>query len=484
MQPGGEVIDVVDVQGWLVVQWSGVLALAGEHRSQLPLQIAAVLASQSWRIDHAAQVASVTAAAGGSGGDSGAPFDPHGGCWRLTRRRPVAARQFGGDGVQGCVIHAGRHCRHREAVAVTFAKMGQLAGEIGLLLSFDHWRLVIGRTATAVAIQTVGIQVGHACRERHRETGEDSKQDEGTAHAQKKTGDSVEGAHSVQPRVKPCHVGTRRRRGGRQAAGDRVRCLVFVRRDRRMQTRRTDSASNRLRTLVPKEHFMSLQTHIGTRAVGVAVLTLVALVGAGTSTLASDSTNRVNGSVTIDAGQTHGDARTVNGSVTLGANARAGRVESVNGGIRLDTGAHASSLEAVNGAIRLAEDAVIEGDVTGVNGAITALPGVRIEGDLGNVNGTITLDRAQVGGQLSSTNGSMLIGTGTVIEGGLLMRKPGGRQSDDRRPRVVIGPGAQVHGALTFERDVHLYVHQSAQIGTVTGASAVRFSGSEPPATD
>jgi hypothetical protein len=48
-------------------------------------------------------------------------------------------------------------------------------------------------------------------------------------------------------------------------------------------------------------------------------------------------------------------------------------------------------------------------------------------------------------------------------------------------PRIVIGPGATVQGELRFERTVQLYVSDKATIGTVTGATAIPFSGEPPP---
>ena len=50
------------------------------------------------------------------------------------------------------------------------------------------------------------------------------------------------------------------------------------------------------------------------------------------------------------------------------------------------------------------------------------------------------------------------------------------------KPRVVIGPGSVVKGPLNFERDVDLYVSDHATIGTVTGATPIRFSGDRPQA--
>ena len=191
--------------------------------------------------------------------------------------------------------------------------------------------------------------------------------------------------------------------------------------------------------------------------------------------------SKVNGGIKVGDGETVGDVSTVNGGVKLGANAVAGAVETVNGGIKLGEGARARSLDSVNGGVRLAERAQISGSLDSVNGSITLLPDARVGGDLGNVNGTITLDAAHVGGLVSTTSGSVLIGAGSVVEGGLLVRKPKGWNTENRPPRIVIGPEADVRGTLTFEREVRLYVHDQARIGRIDGATPQRYSSSEPP---
>ena len=53
-----------------------------------------------------------------------------------------------------------------------------------------------------------------------------------------------------------------------------------------------------------------------------------------------------------------------------------------------------------------------------------------------------------------------------------------GRQ---RIPRIVIGPNAVVDGALVFERDVVLYVHDTARIGSVRGANPKSYNTATPP---
>ena len=43
------------------------------------------------------------------------------------------------------------------------------------------------------------------------------------------------------------------------------------------------------------------------------------------------------------------------------------------------------------------------------------------------------------------------------------------------------GPGAVVEGPMTFERAVRLYVSDTATIGQVTGAAAIKFAGDQAP---
>jgi len=70
------------------------------------------------------------------------------------------------------------------------------------------------------------------------------------------------------------------------------------------------------------------------------------------------------------------------------------------------------------------------------------------------------------------------------VRGGLLVEKPSMgwfNSGNSRKPRVVIGPGSVVEGALVFEREVELFVHASAKVGAVTGATAQAYTGKLPP---
>ncbi len=206
----------------------------------------------------------------------------------------------------------------------------------------------------------------------------------------------------------------------------------------------------------------------------------VCLVSLAAMAQAPRGISKVNGGISVDAGETVGNLSTVNGGIRIHADGVAGKVNTVNGAIRLDEGARAQSVDSVNGSIRLAEKATLTGGINGVNGAITLAPQARVDGDVDNVSGTITLDAAQVGGSLNTVNGPVLIGSGSLVEGGLTVNKPSGMSFGSKAPRVVIGPDAEVRGDLVFEREVELYVHNSARVGRIEGATAQRFSGAQP----
>jgi len=125
-----------------------------------------------------------------------------------------------------------------------------------------------------------------------------------------------------------------------------------------------------------------------------------------------------------------------------------------------------------------------------VNGSMTLAPGATVGGKLTNVNGHIAVTDAHVGGGIETANGNIDITGKSVVDGGITVKKPkhggffGISFGSDCVPRIVIGPGATVNGPLTFERKVNLYISDQAHVsGTVSGATAVKFSGDTPPAS-
>ena len=119
--------------------------------------------------------------------------------------------------------------------------------------------------------------------------------------------------------------------------------------------------------------------------------------------------------------------------------------------------------------------------ISHVNRGITAEAGRRY-GDLETVNGGITIKQTRVQGRIETVQGDIIVGNGSVVQGGILVTKPQGiRWGRNRTPRIVIGPNATVNGALRFEREVELFVHPSAKIGAVSGATVQRYTDSLPP---
>ncbi len=199
-----------------------------------------------------------------------------------------------------------------------------------------------------------------------------------------------------------------------------------------------------------------------------------------------NSIDKVNGSIEAEAGQAYGSLETVNGSIRIGDGARTGTAETVNGSIKAGNDIRSRGLTTVNGSIHLGTRALVDGDIETVNGGIFVDHGGRVAKDVTTVNGAIGLVGTDLAGGIDTVNGDITVGIGSHVHGGIKVEKPGtswmpihiGKHTP---PRIIIGPNAIVDGPLVFEREVKLYVHSSARIGSVTGATAVRFSGAQPP---
>ncbi|MEP7042563.1 MAG: hypothetical protein ABI843_05845 [Dokdonella sp.] len=212
------------------------------------------------------------------------------------------------------------------------------------------------------------------------------------------------------------------------------------------------------------------------------VVTLaIGLSLAGSALAHGDDVDKVNGSISIQGSQHAGNLTTVNGSIHIEDGGTAQKVSTVNGGITLGARATVDSLETVNGGIELGDGARVSKTVEAVNGSVRLGKGADIAGHVSNVNGRFTLDAAYIGGGIETVGGDIEIGADSHIEGGLIVDKPHGWSwGKSRNPRIVIGPHAVVDGNLEFRRDVDLFISDSAKVGTVTGATATKFSGDHP----
>lgn len=193
----------------------------------------------------------------------------------------------------------------------------------------------------------------------------------------------------------------------------------------------------------------------------------------------------VNGSITVGSeAVVDGDLKTVNGSIRIDEMARVRDAETVNGEIRLGSGVTAGAVHSVNGEVTIGRDTTLD-DIEVVNGEIRIESGARVASDVANVNGEIRIAGAEIGGDLDTVNGDVTLSDGTHVAGDFTVHKPEGFNFGvNDEPKVVIGPGVRVDGAIVLEREVELYVSDDATIGEVRGVmsldDAERFSGDRP----
>ena len=202
----------------------------------------------------------------------------------------------------------------------------------------------------------------------------------------------------------------------------------------------------------------------------------------------SGGESTVNGNISVGADATiSGSLSTINGTIRVDDDVRLDDAETVNGALRLGDSVTVSSLETVNGSIRVGERGNIEGGIEAVNGRIEANGGTVIGRGVSNVNGEIELSGAEVSGDVSTVNGDVLLYGGTAVLGDVVIEKPnrwnwGSKLA--RKPKVIVGPGSRVDGDIIAEREIDLYLSESAQVGGVRGEvgidDAIRFSGDRP----
>ena len=138
----------------------------------------------------------------------------------------------------------------------------------------------------------------------------------------------------------------------------------------------------------------------------------------------------------------------------------------------------------MNGSIRLGDQSSV-GRIETVNGSVFTGRGSAVARNVETVNGSIGLVDTDVDGGIATVNGDITVGVGSHVRGGITVEKPSSGwmpvSMKQRKLRIVIGPGAVVEGPLVFKREVNLYVHKTARIGKVTGATAVSYDGARPP---
>ena len=200
-----------------------------------------------------------------------------------------------------------------------------------------------------------------------------------------------------------------------------------------------------------------------------------------------DDVSSVNGDVALTTGANAKDLSNVNGDIELGGNNTVQDITNVNGSIKTAKTLHVNGdISSVNGLIELGLDSRISGELSTVNGALNYAGG-SVGKDISTVNGDVKLGAVTVQGNVSTTWGDVVL-NGAAITGELRVKKP--RVSnwwgkDPQPPRIVLGAGARIAGSITLEQPAKIYVHQNAQLPTITGemvdGAVVRFTGGSAP---
>lgn len=202
----------------------------------------------------------------------------------------------------------------------------------------------------------------------------------------------------------------------------------------------------------------------------------------------SGGATSVNGSISVGEDATvTGNIKTVNGTIRVDAGATIEKASTVNGGVRISENVRSESLSTVNGSIKVGANSAVDGKVTAVNGRITIEEGGSVADDVSNVNGQMDFERAEIGGNVETVNGDVTLGKGSIVKGDLVVEESSGwgwGKSKSRKPRIVIGPDSRVEGKLNLEREVELFIHETAEVGGVAGKmsmdDAVRYGGDRP----
>ena len=202
----------------------------------------------------------------------------------------------------------------------------------------------------------------------------------------------------------------------------------------------------------------------------------------------ADGASSVNGSVTVGEGATvTGDVETVNGTIRVRSTAIVEDVSTVNGSVKIADNVQADSLSTVNGSVSVGAGSSIRRNMEAVNGRLSVENGATIGGSVENVNGEVDIDGASIEKDISTVNGDIQLKNGAHVMGDIIVNKPSGwgwNNNKKRKPKIILGRNARVDGTIVAEREVEIYMHETAELGGVSGKASmedvVRFSGNRP----
>ncbi len=195
--------------------------------------------------------------------------------------------------------------------------------------------------------------------------------------------------------------------------------------------------------------------------------------------------SNVNGRIVVGTGMAVNDVDTVNGRITVEDGATARNIETVNGRVTIGgRNASVNDVETVNGRITAVNGGQIHGSAEAVNGRIS-LTNVTVGRSVKTSNGDIQLFESSVGQNVETRNGDIRL-ENSVIENDLIIQRRriagiwGLFDWDWNRQEVVIGPGSEIRGTLLARDEITLYVHESASVNNIVGATPQSYNRMRP----
>jgi hypothetical protein len=168
------------------------------------------------------------------------------------------------------------------------------------------------------------------------------------------------------------------------------------------------------------------------------------------------------GNASVSKGKLVGDVSSVNGGIELNDDVNAEKIHSVNGNIEINQRVTVHSIEIVNGDIETGIAFTAHGNIESVNGDIDIDSKGHITGNIVTVNGDIELRETYVDSNLTTTNGSLNITHGSLINGDIVYESVKQRSwSDSSLPTLRIDNESGVNGAIILHRPVNLEIENS-----------------------
>jgi len=144
---------------------------------------------------------------------------------------------------------------------------------------------------------------------------------------------------------------------------------------------------------------------------------------------------------------------TVNRDILIAPSSRtASACRSVNGEIQIGDHSETRSVSTVNGSIRIGMDCLVDGNLKSVNGNVICAKRTQVRCSVETVNGRIELEGTEVGHDVSTINGEILLTDVKVVGNIVIGKSNSSGDSSTRKPLVItLMNGTVVQGEIKIE---------------------------------